>query len=131
MRDTILHLADLHLDASPEARLDDAVRAWLLGARRRILNALASWIARDESRIGLVLIAGDLFDRHDPPQEVVSEARTALAEIARLVPVVTVPGNHDEYSYAQCVYRRGDWPGVLVTSPEPQLVWKGQLGDSV
>ncbi len=131
MRDTILHLADLHLDASPEARLDDAVRARLLEARRGILRALASWIARDESRIGLVLLAGDLFDRHDPPQELVSEALAALTEIARLVPVVTVAGNHDEYSYAQCVYRRGDWPGVLVTTPEPQLVWKGALGESL
>jgi len=129
MRDSILHLADLHLGATPDDRLDDASRARLLQAREGALQSLAGWIAREESRVGLVVIAGDLFDRYDPPPAVVDKARAALTEITQLVPVILLPGNHDEYSYAQCVFRRGNWPGVLVTGPEPQVVWKGKIGE--
>lgn len=129
MRDCILHLADLHLGATPDDRLDEPSRSRLLRARERVLRSLAEWIAREESRVGLVVIAGDLFDRHDPAPNVVAEVRAALTEVAHLVPVVTVPGNHDEYSYAQCVFRQGGWPGILVTTSEPQLVWKGEIGD--
>jgi exonuclease SbcD len=131
MRNGILHLADLHIGASPEPGLDDDYRSRLFQARESLLLSVANWIAEEKSPIGLVLIAGDLFDRHDPPPSSVSAIRAALTQIAQSIPVITLPGNHDEYSYAQCAYRRGDWPGVLVTSPEPHVVWKGQLGDKL
>lgn len=129
MRDSILHLADLHLGANPDDRLDDATRSRLLQARERVLRLLTEWIAREESRIALVVIAGDLFDRHDPAASIVAEVRAALSELTRLVPVILVPGNHDEYSYSQSVFRQGGWPGVIVTDSEPQLVWKGEIGE--
>lgn len=128
MRNGILHLADLHIGAAVEPGLDEDLRSRLSQAREDLLMSLARWICADESPVGLVLVAGDLFDRHDPPQASVSAVRAALATIARSVPVITLPGNHDEYSYAQCVYRKGDWPCVLVTACEPQVVWRGELG---
>jgi len=130
MRDSILHLADLHLGApaAPQVEeLDAGLAAELRRSRDGLLGRLAAWIARPESRVGLVLIAGDLFHGYRPPEEVEQAARTALAQMAACVPVVTVPGNHDEYSYAECVYRRGTWPGRLATSPEPAEVWRGEL----
>ncbi|GEM_PF-700218 len=138
-RDAILHLADLHLGASVSKSLAawDPVRAnKLLAERNRFLERLAEWISRDDCPVGLVLIAGDLFDSHSPPGEVVESALRGLARIVAVgLPVVTVPGNHDEFSYAKCIYRhlkeQNTWPGVLVTGPQPEVVWEGQLGNDV
>ncbi len=130
MRDCILHLADLHLGApiSEKLRQLDAASCDAFGRSRDDLPArLADWIDAPECPVGLVLIAGDLFHHHQPPDELADRTRRALAKIAADVPVVTVPGNHDEYSYAQCVYRRGHWPGQLVTATEPAEVWRGEL----
>lgn len=128
MRDAILHLADLHIGAETEPALDDGARNRLTAARHGILKSVAQWVAQPDCRVGLVLIAGDLFDRHDPPLQLIGEVTGVLAELARHVTVITVPGNHDEYSYARSVYRSVGWPGVLVTNPEPQVVWRGELG---
>lgn len=128
MRDAILHLADLHIGAETEPALDEAARRRLTAARDGVLKSVTQWVANPDCRVGLLVIAGDLFDRHDPRPELIGEVTAALAELARHVIVITVPGNHDEYSYARCVYRSVGWPGVLVTNPEPQVVWRGDLG---
>ncbi len=130
MRNRILHLADLHLGAGVEPRLGELAperREQLLQSREGLLSRLADWIEQPESGVGLVILAGDLFDHHAPPEEIAQRARTALARISSTVPIVTVPGNHDEYSYPDCIYRKGDWPGILVKDSEPELVWEGEL----
>lgn len=129
MRDRILHLADLHLGAALDSHLDESARSLLGSVRDSIFRHLSQWILSPDSGIALVLIAGDLFDRHDPPQALEEDARARLAAIAEKVPVIILPGNHDEYSYAQCVYRRQKWPGVLVTTAHPEVVWEGNVGD--
>ena len=71
------------------------------------------------------MIAGDLFETHRPPADLVVGV---LAELERLVragvQVVTVPGNHDEITYHDSVYRQygREWPGLLVTNPQPERV---------
>ena len=132
MRDRILHLADLHLGASlPEAlqQLDPAAHTAFKQSRDTVLERLADWISCPESRVGLVLIAGDLFDTHHPNEHSTQLVTRALARIGQHAPVVTVPGNHDEYSYPDCVYRQTHWPGVLATDPEPSLVCRSDLED--
>lgn len=75
--------------------------------------------------ISLVVIAGDLFETHRPEPDLVEEV---IRQLQRLtsggVQVVTVPGNHDEITYHDSVYRReaARWPGLLVTPPMPALV---------
>ena len=60
------------------------------------------------------MIVGDLFETHCPEEPLVA---AAVAQLRRLeqagIPVVTVPGNHDEITYPNSVYqtRRDDWPG--------------------
>ena len=111
----VLHLADLHLGYEPP---------WsgIAKARRkerdgRLAKAVA-WALQND--IDLVLIAGDLFETHRPPAELVD---TVIRELNRLVAagigLVTVPGNHDEISYHDSVYRRERqrWPGILVENP--------------
>ncbi len=128
MRERILHLADLHIGATVDARLPEPAAGILRDCRDAILSRLATFLARSDSTIGLVLIAGDLFDRHDPIPELENQVRRAIASAAAMVPVITVPGNHDELSYPECLYRRGDWPGVLVRNVEPDVVWHGPFG---
>jgi len=133
MRNRILHLADLHLGAEVDRRLSELSpeRASVLReAREGLLDRLADWVTAPESAIGLVIIAGDLFHRPNPDEETVRRTRLALARMAACVPVVTVPGNHDEYSYPDCVYRKDDWPGVLVRQPTGEVVWEGLLEDT-
>lgn len=51
-----------------------------------------------------------------------------LADLGRLreggIRILTIPGNHDEYSYPACVYRSCGrrWPDRLVTNPLPERV---------
>ncbi len=133
MRDCVLHLADLHLGAAvSEAleKLDESAARGLAEARNALLDRLADWVGGASSRVGLVVIAGDLFDSHAPPAEVAQRTRQALAKMAAVVPVITVPGNHDEYSYPSGIYRRSSdsWPGLLVSQSSPGRVWDGELG---
>ena len=116
---SLLHLADLHLGWTPRglpAEVAASVRR-----RRDALLGQAVDLAIAE-RVELVVIAGDLFESYRPEPALVAEA---LAQLRRLtaagIALVTVPGNHDELTYAQSVYRRAssEWPGILVTRPDP------------
>ena len=121
MRSRILHLADLHLGEThdylgPSA---DARRAEADGVLRRITDLVLA----PDSPVGGVVIAGDLFETHDPAPSLVE---AVLADLTRLraenIRLLTVPGNHDEYSYPSSVYRRygSRWPDRLVTNPAPE-----------
>jgi len=125
----ILHVADLHLGARHEYLGPGAE------ARRTEADALLSRIAdfalRPGAGIGGLIIAGDLFDRHDPPAALVD---AVIGDLRRLdaagIRLLTVPGNHDEYSYPRCVYRShgAAWPGTLVRAPAPAKVARWELG---
>ncbi len=95
----ILHASDLHLDSPLRglARYEGAPVAELRGATRRALANLVD-LALDE-RVGLVLIAGDLYDGDWRDY---STGLAFVAEMRRLreasIPVVIVRGNHDAQS---------------------------------
>lgn len=128
MRNRILHLADLHLGAAADSNLPESLAQKLRECRDGFPDRLAEHLARPDCPIGLVLVVGDLLDRHDPPEELETRIRRAFAAFAQTVPVITVPGNHDELSYRDCPYRRGDWPGVVVRNATPEVVWHGPIG---
>ncbi len=124
----LLHLADLHLGWEPSGWPPDRA-----GERRRRRDALlpravAVALERD---VDAVVIAGDLFETFDPPAPLVE---FALRELRRLteagVALVTLPGNHDEITYAASLYRRraDDWPGLLISNPWPAHVGTLELG---
>ena len=118
----MLHLADLHLGWAP--RTWPTERARRRRARRDQVLERAVDFALDHE-IHLVVIAGDLFETYAPPGD---RVHAVIAQLRRLedagVSVVTVPGNHDELTYPDSVYRvhAERWPGVLVTSPTPQRI---------
>jgi DNA repair protein SbcD/Mre11 len=115
----LLHLADLHLGWTPRGLPTEAATA--VRRRRDALLGAAVDLALEE-RVDLVVIAGDLFEAYRPEPVVVGDA---LRQLRRLVDagvaLLTVPGNHDELTYARSVYRSESaaWPGVLVTRPDP------------
>lgn len=115
----LLHLADLHLGWKPEGW--PAERAERRRQRRDGVLERAVDVALAED-VQLVIVAGDLFDDFDPAPEVVETALEQLSRLERagVVPV-TVPGNHDERTYGNSVYRRrrNEWPGLLVSDPAP------------
>jgi hypothetical protein len=119
----VLHLADLHLGYRPD--LPAPLQEEVCRERNGVLKAAVDLALDPRQEISMVLIAGDLFDNHQPEAFLVEET---IRELGRLeaagIRVVTVPGNHDEITYNDAVYRREArrWPGLLVTEPMPAKV---------
>lgn len=111
----MLHLADLHLGWEPS--LPEIQEARRIERDARLSRAVDLAIARG---VDAVIIAGDLFETHRPKPALVQRVRQELTRLVEsgILPV-TVPGNHDEISYHDSVYREhaAAWPGVLVTNP--------------
>ncbi|MGE5653299.1 MAG: metallophosphoesterase family protein [Bacillota bacterium] len=118
-----LHLADLHLGWRADF-LDDRAEQ-RTRERDTLLTRITSWALQPENAIDLVLIVGDLFETHRPADILVE---TVIRDLGQLVQagktVITVPGNHDEITYHDSVYRRhiSRWPGILVQNPMPAHV---------
>jgi DNA repair exonuclease SbcCD nuclease subunit len=91
----IVHSSDLHVDHDYTARIHGgdgtAGLACVLAAARRM-------------DADVVLLAGDTFESHRLPQDVLD--RTAAVIAAAGLPVVLLPGNHDP-AVPEAVYRRG------------------------
>ena len=123
-----LHLADLHLGWEP-AYLDSKRAGERREQRDAVLRRAVDYAL--DARLDLVLIAGDLFESHRPAPAL---AQHAMAQLGRLreagIEVVTVPGNHDEITYADSVYQeqKEAWPGILVTNPTARHVRTLELG---
>lgn len=112
----LLHLADLHLGATPA--LPGLASAYCRAHRDRFLDRLADFLRSHSERPDLILIAGDLFDTHQPETALVQQVIAALKRLQDLgAQLITLPGNHDELSYADSVYRlrERDWPGLLLS----------------
>ncbi len=114
----ILHLADLHLGRSHGYLGDRAAE------RKReadgLLRRIVDRVLDDPIEVDAVIIAGDLFETYKPEDGLVGEVIGQLERLDKAgKTVITLPGNHDELSYGECVYhrRRDRWPGILVTSP--------------
>jgi DNA repair exonuclease SbcCD nuclease subunit len=87
----VVHSSDLHVDHDGTAGL-----GCVLGA------------ARDLSA-DVVLLAGDTFDSHRVPQNLIEQAAAVIAAAA--LPVVILPGNHDP-AIASAIYRDGPLAAV-------------------
>jgi DNA repair exonuclease SbcCD nuclease subunit len=90
---TIVHSSDLHLGTDDS--FSDKDRIAILP---KVLAVAA------EARADAVVLAGDSFDNHRQPIELLERAARLLDEYGR--PVVILPGNHDPLT-PDSVYRRG------------------------
>lgn len=124
-----LHLADLHLGWVP-GFLPPELAADFQRRRDGLLDQAAELALAAGSGIEMVVIAGDLFETHRPDAALVERVLRTLARLeAAGVRVVTVPGNHDEITYHDSVYRQraAHWPGLLVQNPHPAPVGVAEL----
>ena len=119
----ILHLADLHLGWRPKflgANNDARGRE-----RDSLLTRAVDFALQKDQGIVAVVIAGDLFETHRPSQQVLEMTLTQLDRLAKNnVFLVTVPGNHDEVTYQDSVYKTEAhrWPGILALNPNPEEI---------
>ncbi len=100
----ILHAADFHLDSAFGALTGEQAKL-----RRRESRALVERLSNyvNQSRIDVVLLAGDLFDSETTYRETVEQLLAALG--AMRARVFIAPGNHD-YFGARSPYATLDWP---------------------
>jgi DNA repair exonuclease SbcCD nuclease subunit len=94
VRDIVLvHSSDLHVDHDYTARLHGGDGTAGLAC---VLNA-----GRDLGA-DVVILAGDTFDSHRVPQDLIERAAAVMAGAA--LPIVLLPGNHDP-AVTEAVYR--------------------------
>jgi DNA repair exonuclease SbcCD nuclease subunit len=91
----VVHSSDLHVDHDYTARLHGGDGTAGLAC---VLTA-ARGAAAD-----VVILAGDTFDSHRVPLELVERAASVMADAA--LPIVVLPGNHDP-AVTEAVYRSG------------------------
>jgi DNA repair exonuclease SbcCD nuclease subunit len=89
----VVHSSDLHVDHDYTARLHGGDGTAGLGC----VLAAARDLAAD-----VVLLAGDTFDSHRVPQNLIEQAAAVIGAAA--LPVVILPGNHDP-AIATAIYR--------------------------
>ena len=127
----ILHLADLHLGAAFPTMGERGVER-----SRDLLNAYLRAVdfATGEARpVDFVVIAGDLFDTHDPDSALVYQVEASFEKLHKAgIPAFLVPGTHDAHSYRRSIYRRLRLPQGSqvfvqpVLTPGPRLVIRGE-----
>ncbi len=112
-----IHLADLHLGARPAylgERAEERSRDFEAAFKRAV-----DFACDPSNAIDLVLIAGDLFDSHNPEERLVALAESQFQKIADAGKrAVLIAGTHDSYRYPDCIYRVRSFPGVeILTDP--------------
>jgi DNA repair exonuclease SbcCD nuclease subunit len=89
----VVHSSDLHVDHDYTARLHGGDGT----AGLACVLAVARGMGAD-----VVILAGDTFDSHRVPQDLIERAAAVMAGAA--LPIVLLPGNHDP-AVAEAVYR--------------------------
>lgn len=110
-----LHTADLHLDAPfPNWGEKEGVRrADLLKTFERIVTLAI------KNDVQLLLISGDLFDSPHPEAATVSRVQTELRRLVdRGITPVLLPGTHDPFAPKNSIYRRENFPGILLSEAQ-------------
>ena len=88
---SFIHTADWQL-GKPFSRVTDPDRqAALRGQRLETIDRIAA-VAKDH-HASFVVVAGDVFDSHRPPDRLISKALQRIGQIG--LPVYVIPGNHD------------------------------------
>jgi DNA repair exonuclease SbcCD nuclease subunit len=124
----LLHLADLHLGAKC-AFLGEKAGERMRDFERAFERAM-EFACDAQNDIGLIVIAGDLFDSHKPEPRLVELVRREFARVTDAgVSIVLVPGTHDSFSYRECVYRGEELGDILLVSDDGDCPVSVEVGD--
>ncbi len=125
-RVVVLHAADLHLGGSV-AVPDPAVARVAAGARAESLERMVALSA--ERGVGMVLLAGDVFDDPHPPLAARLALEKALAAWRDMgARVFIAPGNHDPFTPDSVWAAWPEDPNLHIFTPEPRGVALGDAG---
>ncbi len=117
----ILHTADLHLGAEYKS-----FRQKSFDLQQEAFNAfekLVNYTANPSNEIDILIIAGDLFDSHQPDRPLVEKVKDLLSKIIeKNIKLYILPGNHDSYSYKNSIYRTAEFPGMIINNPDFKLI---------
>ena len=114
----ILHLADLHLDASfagsgMTSRISSLRRQQLRDALKRIMDLA------QELEVDAVTVGGDLYEQDRCTLDTANFVRLQFERIAP-ISILIAPGNHDPWvPYA--IYRQVKWPSNVFIFTEQRL----------
>jgi len=128
----ILHLADIHLGAvqkflpaeKQEIRTEEIYKSFA-----DLINSILEKHPQPDA----ILISGDLFDSPLPETSLLTKVENLFKNIANAnIPVILIPGNHDNIITPNSVYRKVNFPGVfpllMPTIKEPlELNLQGEL----
>ncbi len=113
----ILHTADLHLGADFFS-YNGKSAALKEYAYNSFLNIVEYGI-NPKNNIDILIIAGDLFDNHNPDKILVGNVKKELNKlIGKNILLYLIPGNHDSYGYSNSVYRNEQFPGKIILNKE-------------
>ncbi|MBU1077732.1 MAG: DNA repair exonuclease, partial [Spirochaetes bacterium] len=86
---------------------------------------LINYTIDPENRIDILIIAGDLFDNPKPEVPLVEKVNDLLFKVvSKKIRLFILPGNHDSYSYKNCIYRVHQFPGTVIKNSGFSLVEK-------
>ena len=88
---SFIHTADWQL-GKPFSRVADPDRQAALRSQRLEAIERIAAVARDR-QASFIVVAGDIFDSHRPPDQLISKALGRIGQIG--LPVYMIPGNHD------------------------------------
>jgi exonuclease SbcD len=115
-----LHLADLHLGATPlylGNLAQERSKDYLNSFQRAVDYAIAP-----ANNINAVLVVGDFFDVPNPSQEIIRFTTTQLKRLDQVkIPVIITPGNHDAIGASESIYRNSSIKSLLKIIESPQV----------
>ena len=117
----ILHTADLHLGAEYKSFQQRSFD--LQQEAFNALEKLVDYVINPSNEIDILIIAGDLFDSHQPDRPLVEKVRNLLSKVTdKNIKLYILPGNHDSYSYKNSIYRTTTFPGKIINNPDFKLI---------
>lgn len=90
-REKTLLLADTHVGYEVELRREKGVN--VVSQTRKLINSIVE--LADIYNVTSIAILGDVKHELPVPRESVEEVKTFLKEVAKRVPLLLIPGNHD------------------------------------
>jgi DNA repair exonuclease SbcCD nuclease subunit len=127
LRLEFIHTADCHLGYVPGNLPPDRPEDF-----KRAFSSIVDYAVERSSTIRLFLIAGDLFDSHNPGRQWVEFVNGELTRLlAKGITPVMIAGTHDGIGYPDSVFRTGKFSAgtLLLDSATPDRPVTRTVGD--
>ncbi len=122
----ILHTADLHFGAEFKSLGEKSVQ--LINESFKSFEKLINYCIDPNNEIDILLIAGDLFDTHNPEARIREKIKEQLQQVVKKgVNLFLLPGNHDSFGYRNSIYKTEEFPGTVIKNSSFEYVTEIKL----